>query len=147
MKIRLSDVGKRFNREWIFRHATVEFTAGTAYAITGANGSGKSTLLQTVCGLLQPSEGTISYSKNDQPVAVEKAFQHISFCAPYLEVIEEMSLAEFFKFHNSFKPFIKGFNANNIAAAVGLSGTENKQIRDFSSGMKQRVKLAQAIFS
>jgi ABC-type multidrug transport system ATPase subunit len=98
MKIRLSDVGKRFNREWIFRHATVEFTAGTAYAITGANGSGKSTLLQTVCGLLQPSEGTISYSENDQPVAVENAFQHISFCAPYLEVIEEMSLAEFFSF-------------------------------------------------
>lgn len=147
MKIRLSDVGKRFNREWIFRHATVELTAGTAYAITGANGSGKSTLLQTVCGLLQPSEGTILYSKNNQPVAVEKAFQYISFCAPYLDVIEEMNLAEFFRFHNSFKPFIKGFNANNIAAAVGLSGTAGKQIRDFSSGMKQRVKLAQAIFS
>jgi len=147
MKIRLSDVGKRFNREWIFRNATIEFTAGTAYAITGANGSGKSTLLQTVCGLLQPSEGTIVYSQNDQPIAVEKAFQYISFCAPYLELVEEMSLAEFLQFHNSFKPFIKGFHATRIIAAVGLSGTANKQIRDFSSGMKQRVKLAQAIFS
>lgn len=147
MKIRLSDAGKRFNREWIFRHATIEFSAGTAYAITGANGSGKSTLIQIIGGLLQPSEGTVTYFKNDVPVATEKSHQGISFSAPYIEVVEEMTLLEFLNFHASFKPFINGFGPAKIADAVQLAGAANKQIQDYSSGMKQRVKLAQAFFS
>ena len=59
MKIDLQKAGKRFNREWIFRNATLEFTSSNAYAITGPNGSGKSTLLQAIGGMLQLSEGKI----------------------------------------------------------------------------------------
>ncbi|MEJ7911876.1 MAG: ATP-binding cassette domain-containing protein [Chitinophagaceae bacterium] len=147
MKIKLSDAGKRFSREWIFRHADLEFLPNRAYAITGANGSGKSTFLQTIASLLQPSEGSISYWHNNQPVGAENAYQYVSFCAPYLELVEEMMLTEFLYFHSRFKPFIAGFDPSTIAAAIGLPNTGSKQIRDFSSGMKQRVKLAQAIFS
>ncbi|MFN8264825.1 MAG: ATP-binding cassette domain-containing protein [Chitinophagaceae bacterium] len=63
MKILLSDTGKRYNREWIFRHLTYEFNPGNAYAITGNNGSGKSTLLQVIAGAIQHSEGTIGYEQ------------------------------------------------------------------------------------
>ncbi len=147
MTIRLSDCGKRFNREWIFRHATLEFSSGKSYAITGANGSGKSTFLQTLGALLQPSEGSITYEPSGAAVAVEDAFQHISFCAPYLEVVEEMTLLEFLQFHAAFKPFLAGLTPGHVIDAIGLRSSADKQIRDFSSGMKQRVKLAQAIFS
>ena len=147
MTIRLSDAGKRFNREWIFRNASLEFTAPISYAITGPNGSGKSTLLQTIGGLLQTSEGSVSYANRAINIPSEKAYQYISFCAPYLETVEEMTLTEFFHFHSSFKPFIPGFTAQSIIAAMGLESAAHKQIRHYSSGMKQRVKLAQAIFS
>jgi ABC-type multidrug transport system ATPase subunit len=147
MKIKLSGAGKRFNREWIFRNADLSFNSGTAYAITGANGSGKSTLLQCIAGMLQVSEGSIDYSEHDRIITSENAFGHISFCAPYLDVIEEMTLVEFLDFHSHFKSFINGFNVMNIIEAVGLQSAMQKQIRYYSSGMKQRVKLAQAIFS
>ena len=147
MKIRLSGAGKRFSREWIFRNADLSFNAGTAYAITGANGSGKSTLLQCVAGMLEINEGSIEYSNQEGLINNEAAYRHISFCSPYLDVIEEMTLVEFLGFHSSFKSFIKGFDINNIIRAVALEASANKQIRYFSSGMKQRVKLAQAIFS
>ncbi|HVG11862.1 MAG TPA: ATP-binding cassette domain-containing protein [Flavisolibacter sp.] len=147
MTIRLSDCGKRFNREWIFRHATVEFSSGKSYAITGANGSGKSTFLQTVGALLQPSEGGITYERTGSAIAVEDAFQYLSFCAPYLEVVEEMTLIEFLQFHADFKPFLASFTPGNVIDAIGLRASVDRPIRDFSSGMKQRVKLAQAIFS
>jgi ABC-type multidrug transport system ATPase subunit len=147
MKIKLIDAGKRFNREWIFRHADLEFVSGTAYAFTGPNGSGKSTLLQTIGCLLEPSEGKISFWKNEVELPVEKGFQYISFCAPYLDVVEEMTLFEFLQFHKEFKPFIAGFDTVAIIESIGLQTSGNKQIRNFSSGMKQRVKLAQAIFS
>ena len=147
MKIELSNAGKRFNREWIFRSATLRFTSSNAYAVTGPNGSGKSTLLQAIGGMLQLSEGSIEYATDNKTVASEEAYKEISFCAPYLDVIEEMTLLEFLSFHNQFKPFLPEFTTKKIIAEIGLEAAVNKQIRYYSSGMKQRVKLAQAIFS
>ena len=61
MTISLSDAGKRFNRDWIFRHFNYTFEAGQSYAITGPNGSGKSTLLQALSGGMYINEGKIEY--------------------------------------------------------------------------------------
>ncbi|HXO74037.1 MAG TPA: ABC transporter ATP-binding protein, partial [Puia sp.] len=61
MRITLTDAGKRFNRDWIFRHLDHEFFPGHSYAITGSNGSGKSTLLQAIAGAIDLSEGRIGY--------------------------------------------------------------------------------------
>jgi ABC-type multidrug transport system ATPase subunit len=147
MKISLANAGKRFNREWIFRNADLEFNSSNSYAITGPNGSGKSTMLQCIGGMFQLSEGSIQYETNNQPVTTEEAYKHISFCAPYLDVIEEMTIVEFLKFHNQFKSFINNFSISSIIEEIGLKEAINKQIRYYSSGMKQRVKLAQSIFS
>jgi ABC-type multidrug transport system ATPase subunit len=78
---------------------------------------------------------------------MENIYQKISICAPYLEVIEEMTLKEFLDFHHGFKPFLDGIATEKIISILDLEKAENKQIRYYSSGMKQRVKLAQAVFS
>src|SRR5215218_1278209 len=129
MKIKPSGSGKRFNREWIFRNADLQFNSGNAYAITGPNGSGKSTLLQCIGGMLQLSEGTIQFAIGNEQLANEEAYKEISFCAPYLDVIEEMTLVEFLRFHNQFKPFIKEFPINKIIQEIGLEAAAQKQIR------------------
>jgi ABC-type multidrug transport system ATPase subunit len=146
MKIILSDAGKRFNREWIFRHFNYQFFSSNAYAITGPNGSGKSTLLQFIAGAIMPSEGKIAYYKlNDEPLT--EYFPLLSIAAPYLETIEEMTANEFFQFHHKFKPLIRNISVSRILEKIGLKDAADKQIRYYSSGMKQRVKLAQAFFS
>ena len=153
MKISLTDAGKRFNRDWIFRHLTYEFSAGQSYAIIGPNGSGKSTLLQVLSGSMQINEGNILFAVDSQQSAVnasitnENVYRHISICAPYLEVVEEMTLIEFLNFHSGFKPFLSSITVEKIISILGLENAVNKQIRNYSSGMKQRVKLAQSIFS
>ncbi|WP_207511916.1 ABC transporter ATP-binding protein [Longitalea luteola] len=172
MKISLINAGKRFNRDWIFRNISQEFISGTAYAITGPNGSGKSTLLQVIGGAMMMSEGKVKYTidsrqsttgnhrqlepRHQQPAAfnepakeidVDKAYQYISIAAPYLELIEEMTALEFLQFHQQFKPFLPNTRISDIISTIGLTAAANKQIRFYSSGMKQRVKLAQAIFS
>jgi len=146
MKIILSDAGKRFNREWIFRHFDYQFFSSQAYAITGPNGSGKSTLLQFIAGALMPSEGKLDYyNTEDKPVS--DYYSLISIAAPYLETVEEMTANEFFRFHREFKPLLQGLTISQILELVGLQQAADKQIRYYSSGMKQRVKLAQAFFS
>lgn len=147
MKILLSDAGKRYNREWIFRGLTYEFTDTDAYAITGNNGSGKSTLLQIIAGAVQHSEGEVDFMNAEKNIAAEHHHQYIGIAAPYLELPEEMTLIEFLEFHHSFKSFLSSFTAKSIIHLLGLEKASNKQLRNFSSGMKQRVKLAQAILS
>lgn len=149
MTISLSDAGKRYNRDWIFRHLNYTFTSANSYAIIGPNGSGKSTLLQAIGGAIALSEGNLSFqSINDHTSKdSETLYQYISIAAPYLEVIEEMTVTEFLQFHQTFKPFLSGATTKEIISTVGLDTAAHKQIRYYSSGMKQRVKLAQAIFS
>ena len=147
MKIRLTKVGKRFNREWIFRNLDFEFHSQSSYAITGPNGSGKSTLLQIIAGATTFNEGTIEYFAAEKKIEEEKIYSNISIAAPYLELVEEMTLMEFLQFHSGLKSWLPGIDSKKIISILGLEGAAEKQIRYFSSGMKQRVKLAQAIFS
>ncbi len=151
MKIHLSDAGKRFNRDWIFRKINATFQTGFAYAIIGPNGSGKSTLLQVIAANMQANEGRLEWKKLVQDewkiIHENDVFQHIAVCAPYLEVIEEMTATEFLGFHASFKPLLSEITIAQIITIVGLQKAADKQIRYYSSGMKQRIKLAQAIFS
>ena len=147
MTISLSDLGKRFNRDWIFRRLTYEFSAGNSYALIGPNGSGKSTLLQVIGGALFFNEGTIRYTNTaQQEIKDELVFKQVAIAAPYLELIEEMTGQELLDFHQTFKPFMKGKNSAAILHEVGLSDADQKQIRYYSSGMKQRLKLAQSFF-
>lgn len=149
MKVSLIDAGKRYNHDWIFRHLSHHFEQGKSYAITGPNGSGKSTLLQVISGAVGVNEGRISWSEDgsrESEVGVP-ASNLISLAAPYLEVIEEMTAVEFLHFHQVFKPLIKGITIHEILKRVGLEKAADKQIRYYSSGMKQRIKLAQAFYS
>lgn len=155
--VRLFNIGKRFNREWIFRHCSYNFHSGKTYAITGPNGSGKSTLLQVIAGATLHNEGTVEYHNNQRTTSSstvasakvdnEQHYANISIAAPYLELIEEMTANEMLNFHSKFKPLIQSISIEEILKIVGLENAINKQIRYFSSGMKQRLKLAQAFFS
>jgi ABC-type multidrug transport system ATPase subunit len=147
MKITLHNAGKRFSREWIFRSFNFDFLPGIKYAITGPNGSGKSTLLQVLSGSIILNEGTAEWFFDDKNIEPDKVNLYITIAAPYLELIEEMTAKEFLLFHRNFKQYIPGFSVEDILREATLFNAVNKQIRFFSSGMKQRLKLAQAIFS
>lgn len=147
MRITFSDTGKRFNREWIFRNLSFDFLPGEKYAITGPNGSGKSTVLQVISGSMAASAGHIRWQLKNELLQEDALFNFLSISAPYLETIEELSAFEFLSFHNKFKNFIDHISVDEIIEVIGLKSSAHKQIRYFSSGMKQRIKLAQAIFS
>ncbi|OYD40550.1 ABC transporter ATP-binding protein [Sphingobacterium cellulitidis] len=148
MNIILQDIGRRYNREWIFRHLDYTFSFGNSYAILGPNGSGKSTLIKVLTGALTASEGNLRYEENGNELAIEQVFQKMSLAAPYVELIEEYSLNEMLAFHFKFKSYLEGFDLERVKETLGFAkNTFEKDIRHFSSGMKQRVKLILACCS
>ena len=142
VQITLKEAGKRFNKDWIFKNLNHTFTTGEHYALIGNNGSGKSTLLQIISGYATLSKGSIEWGAFDS----NTIFQQISIAAPYLEVVEEFTTKEQFEFHEKFKPLRKDLSITDMIEMIGLKEATDKQIRYYSSGMKQRLKLALAIF-
>jgi len=134
--ITLNNVSKKFGNIWIFKGITAEFSAGKKYAITGANGSGKSTLLKVLAGIITPNSGEVKF-------AFEDVYRHISFSAPYMDLPEELTLNELFKFHENIRRL--SISRQAFMDEVQLEG--DKEIRNYSSGMKQRLKLAFAFFT
>ncbi len=147
MIITSKEVSKRFVREFILKGVDLTFESDNSYALLGPNGSGKSTLMQLLSGSISPTKGTITYTLNGKTLPVEQWYKHIGFAAPYLQIVEELTLVEQLRFHQKFKPFLKDLSVDDILGIVGLEKHADKQIAAFSSGMKQRVKLALAILS
>ena len=142
-QISLIEAGKRFNKDWIFQSLNIAFEQGQHYALIGNNGSGKSTLLQILSGYTTLSKGCIEWNGADSHTIHDQ----ISIAAPYLELVEELTTLEHFEFHATFKSLVDTLSIEEMIQLIGLENAKHKQIRYFSSGMKQRLKLALAIFS
>jgi len=146
MTLTAEKLGKRFNRDWIFRDFSFSFEPGT-YAITGPNGSGKSTLLQVLWGQLPATGGKVNYLNEGAPIPVEEIYRHVSIAAPYVDVMEELTLSELLRFHFSFKKIRESRSVPELEELMELGHARGKQVGHFSSGMKQRLKLGLAFFS
>lgn len=146
-KVSLKNISKRYNRNWVFKNINYEFRSGNAYVILGANGSGKSTLLKLISGSLSASEGSIAYQDSTGTIPAEDIYSRLSMVAPYLDLIEAYTLEELIAFHFQFKKFSPGLSAGAIADMIQLDDSKQKRLSEFSSGMRQRVKLALAILN
>lgn len=145
MFIELSDAGKRYQNDWIFKGLNLKIQEGDRIGISGPNGSGKSTLLKIISGQTSLTKGKRVYQDaNGTQLEEEGIFNKISFAAPYIELIEEFSLSEIINFYHKFRPLVKGLSESDVVEMSRIPQA-NKVIKAYSSGMKQRVKLVLAL--
>lgn len=148
MHIVARELGKKFHNEWVFKKLNLKLSSNQTYAFTGPNGSGKSTLLLVLSGLLPFSTGSVQYyNAENHPISSDAIFRYLSLAAPYTELIEEFTLEELLKFHFQFKEIVPGYNIPKIISSLSLEKAQHKYVRQFSSGMKQRLKLGLAFYS
>jgi len=145
MHIELQHIGKRYQKEWIFRSIDARWNAGDCTAILGGNGSGKSTLTQIISGFLSSSEGELSWNINGQKIARDKVHQHVTMCTPVLQLWDDFTLRENVEFFLRFKSLRNGMSASEFMRCIDLEKQEHRALKHFSSGMRQRVKLGLAI--
>ena len=147
MKIYLEDCAKRYRRQWVFKELSGTLESPQAYAVLGRNGAGKSTLLRIFAGMQLPTAGKMRFEIGGKEILRENLFRHLSFCAPGIELVEELTLTEILSFHFSYKAVLPGLNLAGIPQILGLESAAHKPLSDFSSGMKQRVKIGLALFA
>lgn len=147
MRIIVKNLSKRFNREWIFKDFSYQFTSPNTYALVGPNGSGKSTLLQILWGQMLASQGSISYENEGRELPTDQVYKHIAIAAPYMDLIDEFTLIEMVRFHFKFKKTRNNLTIEEVVGLLELAPAKDKMISNFSSGMKQRLKLGLAFYS
>jgi len=145
MNLSLDNIGKRFKFHWIFRNVNLEIQSGQVLSVKGPNGSGKSTLLKIISGFLSPSEGTVSFQQDGK--LIKDFYDKVTYAAPYIDPVEQMTLKEHLSFHNKFKAFKSDLQPDDLLGILELEHAADKQIKDFSSGMRQRVRLGLAVLS
>lgn len=143
MEILAHNLSKKFRQEYVVRDFSYHFQSGNAYAITGPNGSGKSTLLQLIAQFSLPNSGTIEMIGIDP----ELVYSKIIFAAPYVELIEEYTLTEHLQIlrRNHYLP--ASVTIESLEEFIDLQPDRVKSIKNYSSGMRQKIKLGFALLS
>ena len=147
MKITLEKLSKRYLYDWIIKDLSLVFESNSITGINGINGSGKSTLINLLSGYLSPSQGKISYELGDKKIERSDLYNYVSLAAPYSDLIQEYDAEEMFLFHKKFKKLRVDLDVNTFLERVNLKDNKGKQIQYYSSGMKQRLQLAMALFT
>lgn len=145
--IKVQNASKRFHHEWIFKNLDLDLSTGDKIAVTGGNGSGKSTFLKCLSGAIPLTSGAILYQSGATQISEEQWFRSLALATPYLELPEEFTLSEVLSFHFEFKNPLQQRSNVEILEVLGLEKHKSKTLSQFSSGMKQRVKLVLAMFS
>jgi ABC-type multidrug transport system ATPase subunit len=146
VEIRFEDVGKRFDERVVFRGVSGEAVPGEVLAITGPNGSGKSTLVAILCGLVRPTRGVVRHLVAGSPVERSEWRRHLGIVAPAIAVYEELDAMENLR----FLARVRGMTdcedrCRDCLDQVGLDPDRHTLVRGFSTGMLQRLKIAQAM--
>lgn len=147
LSVQLHKLGKKFNREWVFKNLDYKISSGQKLVVLGGNGSGKSTLLQVISGFVTPNQGEIIYEMGPNRVEPDLLKNHVAFASPYLQLIEDFTLLETVEHVTKFKPLMNCISTADFIEKIELSHAKNKTIKQLSSGMKQRLKLGLAILS
>ena len=144
IKLNAVNLTRKFDSRPVFKDINFELSTGSATAITGRNGSGKSTLIKIIANLLMQTSGSLDLFDSGEKVKKENIYKYIGLVSPYLNLYDEFTGYENLKIISD----IRGSghdNIDNVLTRVGLLNRKNDLLKIYSSGMKQRLKIAFAI--
>ena len=138
-------VTKRFGSNLIFRDLTFSVSAGESFYITGANGAGKSTLLQILAGVQKPYSGSITWKQKNVTIIPEDYLKYSGFTSPQVNPYDMLTAVENIEFVSG--PEVDAEMINKLLQRFNIHKERNRQVKLYSSGMKQRLKIINAIIN
>jgi heme exporter protein A len=145
LRIVFTELAKRYDLRVVFKSVSGAAEPGEVLVLTGPNGSGKSTLMSILCGLLRPSRGSVQYLLDGEELTRSEWRRHIGVVAPAMSVYEELDAMENLQFFARIRGKGDRHRCQQVLEQVGLDPRRTTPARGFSTGMLQRLKIAQAL--
>ena len=147
MELVIDRLTKQFQNKIAVDRVSLRLNNGV-YGLLGTNGAGKTTLMRMLCGILQPTSGTIAFDGMD---VREEGYRAILGYLPQdFGYYPEFTAMDFLLYMAALKGLPKQTakrRANELLELVGLQDMGRKKIKTFSGGMKQRLGIAQALLN
>ena len=139
---------KSFSFRQVLRDINFTLEDGDCLVITGRNGSGKSTLMKLLAGLLSPDSGRVDFQLDGNRLNKKNRKRYVGLVCPDVMLYDELTALENLKFLSS----ISGSDISRAELVerikrAGLGNRENDLVGSYSTGMKQRIKLAFALLN
>ena len=147
VSVEFTKLSKRFGARTVLAPVSGGVRPGQVLVVAGPNGAGKSTLLNVLAGVLRPSRGTVAHRRGDDELPRRAWFEHLGMASPDMAMYEELSALENLRFFARLRGHsIADAEIVSLLEALGLPPREHgRPVGTYSSGMRQRVKLAQAV--
>ena len=147
MELVINRLTKQFQNKIAVDRVSLRLHSGV-FGLLGTNGAGKTTLMRMLCGILQPTSGTITFDGMD---VREEGYRAILGYLPQdFGYYPEFTAMDFLLYMAALKGLSKQSakrRANELLELVGLQDMGRKKIKTFSGGMKQRLGIAQALLN
>ena len=147
MELIIDRLTKQFQNKIAVDRVSLRLHSGV-FGLLGANGAGKTTLMRMLCGILQPTSGTITFDGID--VSEEGYRAILGYLPQDFGYYPEFTAMDFLIYMAALKGLPKPLakrRANELLELVGLEDMGRKKIKMFSGGMKQRLGIAQALLN
>jgi heme exporter protein A len=144
--LKAENITKKFDNKIIFRNISFTLSSGDSLAITGRNGSGKSTLIKILSGVLSATDGRVTMNVDGCEVEHRNFYKYVGVASPYLHFYEEFTARENLQIVCKIRSVSLKY-ADAVLRETGLYNRCNDPVKIYSSGMKQRLRLAFAILT
>lgn len=147
MKLKIDRVSKQYKNKIAVDRISMRLEKGV-HGLLGANGAGKTTLMRMICGILQPTSGSISMDGMD--VKTEEYRNMLGYLPQDFGYYPEFSGRDFLLYMAALKGLPKAKakrKAEELLEKVSLTDAAGKKMKTYSGGMKQRLGIAQALLN
>jgi ABC-2 type transport system ATP-binding protein len=145
--VRLDGVSVQYGKQWALRDVGVEFPAG-AVGLLGPNGAGKSTMLKALLAFVKPDQGRMQVFGVDvarSPLEIRARIGYMPESDAHIPGMNAVSFVAYCGQLAGLPPVDAMQRAHEVLYYVGLGEARYRNIETYSTGMKQRIKLAQAL--
>ena len=147
-EIKCENLSKSYSGRTIFKDLSFNISSSQSLTVTGSNGSGKSTLIKVIANLIHSSKGNIIVKSDNMEVPRDKWFEKTGLLSPYLNLYDELTGFENLDFFYRLKAKDRSYShdrIDHVLHKVNLYEKRNELLKNYSSGMKQKLKLAFAV--
>jgi ABC-2 type transport system ATP-binding protein len=145
--VTLAGVSVAYGKAWALRDVTASFRPG-AVGLLGPNGAGKSTMIKSLLGFIKPNQGTmrvLGLDVTESPLEIRARIGYMPENDGHIPGMNAVSFVAYCGELAGLRPEDAMQRAHEVLYYVGLGEARYRNVETYSTGMKQRIKLAQAL--
>lgn len=143
--LKTNNLTKAYNGKEVVSNVNMSVKKGELYGFLGPNGAGKTTLMRMITNLVKPTSGEIEIFGEKLKDTSYEVLKRLGTIIEYPVFYEKLSAKENLELHCEYMGYFDKKAIDKALDLVGLKNIDNKSVKDFSLGMKQRLGIARAI--